>query len=194
VRGTWYRYAADTEPSKADPVRLAGIDDILAWFANGALLVVGHFELAVARETGGRIVLHRIAAARGYSKAFARDDGTQYVVGADALYAVAPDGNTVRALGAVPCGGDVTDVAPVHGESRAHGRSRRRRPGSSRTFKSSAFRRDRAGSRTSGGCIRSRRSRARCTEANHATERNRRRDGGRGRLHSRMGTLQLRRR
>ncbi|MDB5069961.1 MAG: afsK 10 [Candidatus Eremiobacteraeota bacterium] len=110
VRGSWYRYAADTEPSKADPVRLDGIDDILAWFGNGALLVVGHGELAVARETGGRIVLHRIAAARGYSKAFARDDGTQYVVDADALYAVARDGNTVRALGGVPCGGDVTDI------------------------------------------------------------------------------------
>jgi streptogramin lyase len=110
VRGSWYRYAADTDPARADATRLDGIDDILAWFGNGTLLVIAHDELAVARDTGGRIVLQRIAAVRGYSKAFARGDGTQYVVDADTLFAVAPDATAVRRLGAVPCGGEVAEI------------------------------------------------------------------------------------
>jgi outer membrane protein assembly factor BamB len=110
VRGMWYRYAADVAPESAHPSRFEGVDDIVAWFPNGALLVVAHGALALAREAGGRMELHRIAAASGYSKAFARADGVQYAVTAGTLFAFASDASTVRSLGAVPCAGEVTTI------------------------------------------------------------------------------------
>ncbi|HEX3464454.1 MAG TPA: PQQ-binding-like beta-propeller repeat protein [Candidatus Elarobacter sp.] len=110
VEGAWYRYRADLPPEHAQPTRFDGIDDVLAWFANGTLLVSAHGDLSLARDEGGTLVLRRFARARAVGTVFARDDGTQYVIAGGALLAIAPDAGSVRRIGADPCPGNVQSI------------------------------------------------------------------------------------
>lgn len=127
VRGTWYRYDADRSPAQAHPSRLGGID-ILDWFDDGALLVVAHGELAVARPGPNGFVLHRVAAASRHSGVVQRSDGTRYVFGSGALYAIDPKVERGRRVGTVPCRSvDAIDAWDAHVDvlCSANGRQRR---------------------------------------------------------------------
>lgn len=110
VEGAWYRYRADLPPEKAQPTRFDGVDDVLAWFENGTLLVSAHGDLSLARDDQGTLVLRRFARARAAGTAFARSDGTEYVVTDGALLAIAPDAGSVRRVGADPCPGNVQSI------------------------------------------------------------------------------------
>jgi hypothetical protein len=110
VLDTWYRYDADVPAADAHPARLDGVDDIVAWFDDGTLLLVAHGTLAIARAFPERLELHAIGAAPTHSPAAARADGTRYVVAGDTLYAVASAAGDagaarVRALGSAHCEG-----------------------------------------------------------------------------------------
>jgi streptogramin lyase len=105
VGGVWYRYDADVSPSDAHPTRLDGIDEILAWFDDGALLVAAHGSVAIAHARNGRLELRPIAASNAHNDVVARSDGTRYVVAAGTVYAFTPDGGSARELGRAPCAG-----------------------------------------------------------------------------------------
>ena len=110
VEGAWYRYRADLPPEQAHPTRFDGIDDVLAWFANGTLLVSANGDLSLARDDRGTLRLRRFARSRAVGTAFARSDGTQYVITDGSLLAIAPDAESVRRIGADPCPGQVQSI------------------------------------------------------------------------------------
>ena len=108
VSGGWYRYDADTQPSRAHPFRLEGIR-VLAGFDNGALLVQRRDGVDVAQSFSDHLELHRVSAQALRSGIIKRTDGSRFVVLGDVLFAFDALGVPTK-VGRVDCG-DIGEIA-----------------------------------------------------------------------------------